>query len=185
MSSIIGVGPCCQGDCECERGKRGKRGHHGRRGHDGPTGPTGPSGTAVFGSFYSLSLPEIPAIASGDPLPFPNDGPANGIARFSATDFSLPVGTFAVSWHVSVIETGQLALGFEPSGGGGSVIQLSTVAGADTPDIDISNRVIVTNTTAGTRLTLRNVGTNPITITPNAGSAANPSSAWITIEKLL
>jgi hypothetical protein len=117
-------------------------------------------------------------------VPFPSDGPANGIVRASATDFILPtIGTYDISWQVSVSdETGQLVLALDT--GGGPILQLPTLAGRSVGEAQIVNRVFLTTSVAGVRLSVRNPPlASPMTITPNAGGNV-PSSSWLTITRL-
>ncbi len=110
-------------------------------------------------------------VAAGTPVEFPKNGPIEGdIARISSSIFVLPnIGTYRVTFSVSVTEAGQLVLAL--NSGGGMVELPYTVYGRATGTSEISGEALVRTTVAGSSLELRNpTGNSPaLTITPVAG----------------
>jgi hypothetical protein len=161
----------------------------GTTGATGATGATGGTGVINFGSFFLLSPSDVPAtVAPGAAVPFPENGPANnpanGIRRLTASTFDLPaIGTYEISWQVSITEAGQLDLGLDS--GGGVIEQLTTVAGRATGTSQIENDVFITTTAANTVLTVRNPAgeTTALTVTPIAGGT-RPASGWLVIKQI-
>lgn len=152
----------------------------------GPTGPTGTSSpTSTFGGFFALMPGDNAAtIAVGAAVLFPQDGPASGIARSSSSQFVLPaIGTYEVSWQVSVAEPGQLML--DVDSGGGPVIVANSVAGRATGTSQISNDVLLTTTAVNSVLRVINPAGNAaaLTLTPTAGGT-HAVSAWLVIKRL-
>lgn len=158
----------------------------GSTGGAGPAGPTGSTGVTAFGSFFALMPGDNAAtIAVGAAVLFPQDGPAaGGIVRSSSSQFVLPaIGTYRVTWQVSVDEAGQLMLDLDS--GGGPAILAATVAGRATGTSQIMNDVIITTTAVNSVLRVINPAGNAaaLTITPSAGGT-HAVSAWLSIQRL-
>ena len=101
-----------------------------------------------------------------------------------ATEFVLPsIGTYSVSFSVSVNEPGQLAVAL--NSGGGMVELPYTVYGRATGTSQIAGDALVTTTNAGSTVEVRNpAGNTPaLTITPLAGGT-KPAAASIVIQQL-
>jgi hypothetical protein len=125
-------------------------------------------------------------VAAGAPVQFPHSGPASGgIVRLDTAEFLLPdVGTYSVSFSVSVTEPGQLVVALES---GGVTVELPyTVYGRATGTSQIAGDALVTTTAADSTIELRNpAGNTPaLTITPLAGGA-QPAVASIVIQLLV
>ncbi len=123
----------------------------------------------VFGCFYLLGPPDAAAtIAAGSAVPFPENGPVNGISRVNNTDFTLPaIGVYEVIWQVSISEAGQLDLALN------GVEQPQTVVGRSAGTSQIMGNALLQTTTPNTVLEVRNPAGNPapLTVTPYAGGA--------------
>jgi hypothetical protein len=125
---------------------------------------------------------------AGVPVEFPRNGPTTGvIARrggTSATEFVLPnIGTYRVSFSVSVDEPGQLVIALASSG---AMVELPyTVSGRATGTTQIAGEALVTTTVASSALEVRNpAGNTPaLTITPIAGGT-HPAAAFVVIQQL-
>jgi hypothetical protein len=120
-------------------------------------------------------------VAAGEAVQFPNTGPTSGeITRLSASTFDLPtIGTYSVSFSVSVSEAGQLVLVLN-----GAELAY-TVYGRATGTSEISGTAFVQTTTPDSVLSLDNATGNAtaLTITPLAGGT-HPVVASLTIEQL-
>lgn len=122
-------------------------------------------------------------VVAGADVNFPQDGPDSGtglIARTGLSSFNLAnVGTYQVSFEVSVNEPGQLILTLN-----GSDLAY-TVVGRATGTSQISETVLVQTTIPDPVLTVRNPAGNStaLTITPLAGGA-RPVSAQLVIERV-
>jgi hypothetical protein len=154
----------------------------GPQGPTGPPGPQGPEGTSDYAEFYALMPPDNAAtVGSGQPVSFPQDGPADGaITRVDASSFVLAdVGTYQVSFQVSVTEPGQLELSLD------GVALPATVAGRATGTSQLIGDSLVTTTTADETLEILNpLGNSPaLTITPLAGGT-QPVGASLVIQQL-
>jgi hypothetical protein len=124
-------------------------------------------------------------VAAGAPVQFPQSGPASGgIIAVNTAEFLLPdVGTYSVSFSVSVTEPGQLVVARDS---GGVTVELPyTVYGRATGTSQIAGDALVTTTAANSTIELRNpAGNTPaLTITPLAGGA-QPAVASIVIQRL-
>lgn len=139
----------------------------------------------TFVEFYALMPSNNTAtIAAGSPISFPQDGPTSGtIIRSSVTptsEFIIPdVGTYSISWQVSIAEAGQLVLmvnGVEDPG---------TVVGRATGTSQIIGNTLLTTSTVNTRISLNNPTGNPValTVSPIAGGT-KAVSASIIIKRL-
>jgi len=165
-------------------GPTGPTGTTGTTGTTGATGSAGVSGT--FGGFFALMPGDNAAtVAAGAAVEFPQDGAAGvGVTRSTATQFVLAdIGTYEVSWQVSVDEAGQLAL--DVDAGGGPLIVANSVAGRATGTSQIMNHVLLTTTVVNSVLRVINPAGNPaaLTITPSAGGT-HAVSAWLLIKRI-
>jgi hypothetical protein len=167
-------------------GATGATGGTGSTGPAGSTGSTGAAGTSVdWAEFYGL-YPGDPAapIAAGSPMPFPELGPggSGAISALNATTFQLAtIGTYYVTFQVSVTEAGQLELTLN-----GAVLAY-TVVGRDTGTSQIVGQALVTTTSANSTLQVLNPASDStsLTSTPNAGTGAvDAVSASLIIEFL-
>ncbi len=127
-------------------------------------------------------------VAAGTAVQFPRDGPAFGaITRLggtSPTRFILPkVGTYRVSFSVSIDEAGQLVLALDS--GAGMVEIAYSVYGRATGTSQIAGDTLVTTTAPNSALELRNpTGNSPaLTVTPLAGGT-HPAVASIVIQQV-
>ena len=120
-------------------------------------------------------------VAAGTPVEFPQDGPASGfITRFSASEFLLQnIGTYEVTFQVSVTEPGQLVLTLN-----GNEIAY-TVVGRATGTSQIVGTAIITTVLGTDLLRVDNpVGNSTaLTITPVAGGT-HSVSAHIVIKRI-
>ncbi len=172
-------GPGAPGD----PGASGPSGPSGPGGASGPSGPSGPGGaTGEFADFFALMPPDNAAmVAPGTDVSFPQDGPAAGtITRTGSSTFNLAaIGTYLVTFQVSVLDQGQLILTLN-----GADLAY-TVAGRATGTSQISNTVIVSTTVINSILTIRNPAGNAmaLTISPLAGGT-RPVSAHLVIMRV-
>ncbi len=154
----------------------------------GPQGPPGPPGvpgspaTSDSAEFFALMPPDNAAtVAPGAAVSFPQDGPSSGsITRTNASTFTLAtIGTYRVSFQVSVNEPGQLEVGLD-----GSALAY-TVVGRATGTSQLVGESLVTTTSVNETLQVLNPAGNPtaLTITPLAGGT-HPVSASLTIERV-
>jgi hypothetical protein len=135
-----------------------------------------------FGSFFFLAPPNNAAtVGPGTAVQFPQNGPGGAvITRLSASTFQLAnIGTYEVSWQVSVTEPGQLDLRLN------GAEQPNTVAGRATGTSQISNDVLITTTSVNSVVSVLNPAgeTTALTITPLAGGT-NPVSGWLVIKQI-
>jgi hypothetical protein len=167
-------------------GPAGSLGPSGPAGSLGPSGPAGPSGILAFAEFYALMPTDNGAtVAAGTAVSFPNNGPtdvSSGITRLIDTtdQFTLgAIGTYQVSFQVSVTEAGQLELALN-----GTPVA-ATVVGRATGASQIWANALVTTVLTNTVLAVMNPpGNSPaLTITPSAGGA-QPVSATLVIRRL-
>ena len=183
------TGPAGPAGATGATGAAGATGPAGPAGPAGATGATGATGVINFGSFFLLQPNDVPGtIAAGSAVPFPEDGPLSnavgGIRRLTSTTFLLPaIGTYEISWQVSITEPGQLVLGL--NSGGGNVELPTTVAGRATGTDQIVNDVLITTTSVNNVLSLRNPAGEPtaLTVTPLAGGT-DPVSGWLVIKQI-
>lgn len=186
------------------RGKRGPRGFRGHRGRHGVTGPTGPigltgatgatgaslGGAISFGDFFALMPPDNAAtVAVGAPVLFPETGPVGGgVIRNGASpsEFVLPnIGTYQITFQVSVTEAGQLMLDLSTDGGSTFNPLPETVVGRATGTSQIVGTSLVTTTVANSIVRVINPAGNStaLTITPLAGGT-HSVSAHIVITQM-
>ena len=142
------------------------------------------AGALAFADFYALMPGDNTAtVAVGSAVEFPQDGPASGgIVRSgpSPSQFVLPdIGTYQVSWQVSIDEAGQLVLELD-----GVELQ-ETVVGRATGTSQIVGSRIITTSVINSILSVRNPTGNStaLTITPSAGGT-HPVSASLVIVRL-
>jgi hypothetical protein len=124
-------------------------------------------------------------IAAGAPIQFPHNGPTmGGITRLDSAEFVLShLGTYSVSFSVSVTEPGQLVIALDSEG---AMVELPyTVYGRATGTSQITGDALVTTNVPNSTVELRNpAGNTPaLTITPLAGGA-QPAVASIVIQQL-
>jgi hypothetical protein len=124
-------------------------------------------------------------VAAGTPVAFPRNGPAMGaISRLTPAEFLLPsIGTYSVSFSVSVTEPGQLVIALDS---GGVTAELPyTAYGRATGTSQISGDALVMTTLANSTIELRNPeGNTPaLTITPLAGGT-QPVAASMVIQQV-
>jgi hypothetical protein len=122
-------------------------------------------------------------IAIGGAVEFPQDGPANNIYRLDHSQFYLPViGTYQVTFQVSVTEAGQLVLVLDP--GTGPFELAYTVVGRATGTSQIVGTCLVTTTASNSVLTVRNPAdsTTALTITPIAGGTRSVSAHLVIVR---
>jgi hypothetical protein len=167
-------------------GLTGGPGAEGAKGSTGPTGPEGPSGVPAYAEFFALMPPNNAAtVAVGGAVEFPQDGPHNGgIVRSGTSTFVLPrVGTYRVTFSVSVTEAGQLVLAV--NSGVGTEELPYTVYGRATGTSEISGEALVTTTAVNSGLEVLNpAGNTPaLTITPKAGGT-HAAVASLVIQQL-
>jgi hypothetical protein len=135
-----------------------------------------------FAEFFAVMPTDNSAtIAAGSPVPFPQNGPTVGsIARSGPATFALAaIGTYLVSFQVSVSEAGQLELSL----GGTPVV--SSVVGRATGLSQLVGDTLVTTTVPDESLQILNpIGESAaLTITPSAGGS-DPVSASLVIQQL-
>jgi hypothetical protein len=120
-------------------------------------------------------------VAAGAPVQFPQDGPSSTtITRLDASTFNLAaIGTYRVSFQVSVDEPGQLELSLN-----GTPLDYSVV-GRATGTSQLVGESLVTTTTVNDALQVLNPAGNStaLTITPLAGGTV-PVSASLVIERV-
>ena len=176
------IGPVGATGPQGPTGATGAQGPQGLIGPVGATGPQGPPGTTLaFGHFFHLSPPDVAAtIAPGTDVPFPQDGPADGISRVSPSSFLLPdIGVYEVTWQVSISEPAQLILILN-----GADLAY-TVVGRSTGTSQVFGSVLVSTTTINSILSVRNPAGSSIafTVTPLAGGT-RPSSGSLVIKRI-
>lgn len=139
---------------------------------------------SVFGEFYALMPSNNPGVIfPGNPVEFPNLGPTNGngiIAVSNNTFQLLSIGTYRISWVVTVNEPGQLAVQVN-----GFVIG-STVSGRAAGSSQIVGDQLIVTTSANSTIRIINHPGNStaLTISPNAGGT-QPVSASLVITRIL
>lgn len=177
-------------------GPAGSQGLTGANGLTGPTGigstgPTGPSGSGAtgatgpsaalsvqpFANFFALMAPNNAAtVVPGGAVDFPQNGPnsASGISRLTSSTFNLAaIGTYEVTFQVSVDEPGQLMIALAAS-----PPLFATVVGRATGTSQIFGSTFITTSAPNSVLSIINpVGNSTaLTITPLAGGAQNVSA---------
>ena len=146
----------------------------------------GPEGSSAYAEFYALMPPDNAAtVAAGTPVDSPATVPRWAlITRLTPAEFVLPsIGTYSVSFSVSVTEPGQLVIALDS---GGVTAELPyTAYGRATGTSQISGDALVSTTVANSTIELRNPkGNTPaLTITPLAGGT-QPAAASIVIQQV-
>ena len=165
------------------QGVQGETGPAGPQGIQGEPGPAGPAGGVLnYADFYALMPPDNPnTVTPGIDVSFPRDGnTSSGITRISNSSFSLSeIGTYFVTFEVSVDEAGQLLLTLNDA-------ELDyTVVGRATVTSQIVGNTMITTSIENSVLTVRNPAgnTTALTITPLAGGT-KPVSAHLTIIQI-
>lgn len=148
---------------------------------DEDSGAEGGAGSG-FAEFYALMPGDNAAtVGLGDFVEFPNDGPesGDGIVRSSAGEFVLPaIGTYQVSYNVSVSEAGQLVIALD------GVEIPRTVNGRATGTSLINDTRLITTTAINQVLSIQNPAANStaLTVTPIAGGAGAVSASLVIIR---
>jgi hypothetical protein len=142
------------------------------------TGATAPS----YADFFALMPPDNAApVAPGTDVSFPQDGPNSGdIVRLDMSSFFLPaIGTYQVTFNVSITEAGQLGLTLN------GVTLDYTIVGRATGTSQITGSFLVSTTLINSILTVGNPAGNPtaLTITPFAGGSS-VNSAHLVITRI-
>jgi hypothetical protein len=162
-------------------GPAGPTGAQGLKGEPGQTGVPGPAAPSSYAEFFALMPPDNAAtVPAGGAVDFPQDGPQSGISRASSSAFTLPkVGTYRVSFAVSVSEAGQLGLSLN-----GTELAY-TISGRATGTSQISGETLVTTATPDSTVAVVNPAGNStaLTITPVAGGT-HAAAASLIIEQL-
>ncbi|MDT8416088.1 MAG: hypothetical protein RQ735_12030 [Flavobacteriaceae bacterium] len=136
------------------------------------------AGTLAFAEFYALMPGDNAAtVAAGTAVDFPQNGPSSGaITRLTSNQFILAdIGTYMVSWQVSISEAGQLVLALN------DVEIPHTVVGRATGTTQIIGNSLITTTTINSDLSVRNPSGNPValTVTPVAGGTQSVSASLV------
>ncbi|MEO6221269.1 MAG: hypothetical protein ABIO81_12625 [Ginsengibacter sp.] len=140
-------------------------------------------GILAFAEFYAVMPPNNPGpVFPGAFVEFPNAGPnsGNGIVAANPNTFILSdIGTYMVSWTVSVNEPGQLALSLN------GIIVPYSVSGRSAGSTQITGNAIISAPAANSILRVFNPPGNstPLTITPFAGGN-NPVAATLIITRI-
>jgi len=142
----------------------------------------GPAGSTDSAEFFALMPGDNSAtVAVGAPVSFPQDGPTvPTITRSGPATFVLAaIGTYRVSFQVSVDEAGQLELSLN-----GTPLAY-TVVGRATGTSQLVGESLITTTSVNDTLEVVNPAGNStaLTVTPLAGGT-NPVSASLLIERV-
>jgi hypothetical protein len=162
-------------------GSTGAPGANGSQGVAGPPGIAGPAGpTLDFAEFYAMMPGDNSStIPVGTSVSFPNVGPVDGsgtILQLTPTTFQLTaIGTYEVTFQVSVTEPGQLELVLN-----GSPLPY-TVVGRSTGTSQLIGESLVTTNIVNTVLGVQNPSgnSNALTITPIAGGTTAVSASLV------
>lgn len=135
----------------------------------------------TFVEFFALMSPNNSAtIAAGSSINFPQNGPTSGLITRSSTTpkskFVIPdIGTYSITWQVSVAEAAQLVLVVN------GVEDARTVVGRATGTSQIIGNTLLTTSTLNTVISLNNPTGNPaaLTISPIAGGTRAVSASLI------
>jgi len=136
----------------------------------------------AFADFYALMPGDNAAtVAVGASVQFPQNGSTNGvITSLTPSTFNLPaIGTYEITFQVSVQEPGQLVLVLNGAEQG------ATVVGRAQGSSQITGSCLITTTTINSILSINNPTGNSfaLTISPLAGGT-RPVSAHLVIKKL-
>ena len=139
----------------------------------------------TFVEFYALMPGDNTAtVAPGTPISFPQNGPTSGtIIRSSTTptsEFIIPdVGTYSITWQVSIAEAGQLVLVVN------GVEDARTLVGRATGTTQIIGNTLLTTSTLNTIVSLNNPTGNAVALTVNPiAGGTRAVSASIIIKRL-
>lgn len=164
-------------------GPQGPVGATGPVGPQGPQGEPGPGGALSYADFYALQPPDnTVAIAPGEDVDFPQNGPTSNteIVRASDSSFNLlEPGVYQVLFQVNTDSAGQLVLTLNDE-------EIPyTLVGRSAGTSQIIGMALITTTVATSVLTVRNPAGNPVdlVITPNAGGT-EPTSAHLIITRI-
>ena len=135
----------------------------------------------TFVEFYALMPGDNTAtVAPGTSISFPQNGPTTGkIIRSSTTptsQFVLPdIGTYSITWQVSIAEAGQLVLVVN------GVEDARTVVGRATGTSQIVGNTLLTTSTLNTTISVNNPSGNPValTVSPMAGGTKAVSASMV------
>ena len=163
-------------------------GFTGATGQQGDTGSTGANGSGAlvnYADFYALMPPDNSStIAVGAPVFFPENGYASGnIFAASPSTFILgSIGTYNVTFQVSINEPGQLALTL--NSGLGPILVANSMVGRATGTSQIIGTCIIRTTVIDTILSVINPPNNStaLTITPLAGGTYAVSAHLIIVQ---
>ena len=190
-------------------GPTGPVGAQGLPGPTGPTGPVGATGLPLIelGAFFGMpagpsnvgandypatiaSSAAPPSVAAGSAINFPRLSAPSiggiiindpGPLQSNNTEFILPsIGTYRVTWHISVDEPAQWGLFINTAptiGGGGLFSQVTTALGAPSQvgqaigTSQLVGDVIFQNSVAGSAIQVRNYASSAgaVTVTPVPG----------------
>jgi hypothetical protein len=159
----------------------GSPGVAGPIGPQGATGPQGPSGILNCSDFYAL-MPEdnTATIAPGTAVSFPKNGVSNSvITRLNSTQFNLPkIGTYQITFQVSINEPGQLVIVLNNSEISSSIVGRATgtsnLIGVSLLSTTIANSVLSINNPSG--------NSTALTITPLAGGKKAVSAHLVIVQ---
>lgn len=135
----------------------------------------------TFVEFYALMPGDNTAtVAPGSPISFPQNGPTSGLITRSSTtptsQFVIPdIGTYSITWQVSIAEAGQLVLVVN------GVEDARTVVGRATGTSQIIGNTLLTTSALNTVISLNNATGNPeaLTVNPIAGGTRAVSASLI------
>ncbi len=138
--------------------------------------------TLPFADFFALMPPDNAAtVAANNAVSFPQDGSNSGvISRTGPSTFNLPnIGTYEVSFQVSVNEPGQLMLRVN------GISIANSVVGRATGTSQLTGTSLITTSVINSIVEVINPAGNPtaLTITPLAGGT-HPVSAHLVIKQL-
>jgi hypothetical protein len=179
------IGPTGLAGAVGPTGDTGAIGPTGLAGAIGPTGDTGAVGPPIvvsYADFYALMPGDNSAtIAVGADVEFPNDGPFLGldITRAGPSSFNLvSIGTYQVSFQVSVDEPGQLVISLN------NLQQTYTTVGRATGTSQLVGVCLIKTTSINNLLTIRNPAGNSsaLTITPIAGGTVSVSAHLVIVR---
>lgn len=164
-------------------GPQGPTGNDGATGATGPTGPTGTTGSVgSFADFYAMMPGDNAAtICLGCAVQFPQDGPSSGsgISRINFSSFNLSnVGTYSISFQVSINEAGQLVLNLNSSD------LAYTTAGRATGTSQITGTCLIQTSVPNSVLSVHNSPGSPcaLTVTPMAGGTSAVSAHLVIMQ---
>jgi hypothetical protein len=166
-------------------GLTGATGSVGLTGATGSVGPTGHAPILNYSDFYALMPGDNSAtVAPGGEVSFPQTGSTNSvITRVDDSKFTLPnIGTYHISFTVSVTEAGQLGIGLY-NGFSFNMLPMSVV-GRATGTSQIAGVCLVTTTSINRIISVINPAGNStaLTITPIAGGTESVSAHLVIMQ---